>query len=230
MARSCGMANIVPFYFDTQEVRVYIDEAGDPWWEAQNICGVIGIHDVSKAVARLRSREKRSESRNLLIINESGLYRLIMRSNKTEAQRFQDWVCEEVLPAIRKTGKFDLMSASSLDRHPDLRATANLLLGLAEARDIAEAAKLAADEANANANRALETQLFFTVAEYVYKEKLATKIPESAYRACSDFLRCYCEDRNIPFRRIPVGGKRWDDEYGFHHSVYAEALPGWIAR
>ena len=43
---------------------------------------------------------------NVKIIPESDLYRLIMRSNMPEAEDFQDWVCEEVLPAIRKTGKY----------------------------------------------------------------------------------------------------------------------------
>ena len=65
------MSHILPFMFGAHEVRVYVDEQGLPWWEAQNVCQVQGIQDVSKAVARLRSKERRSESRNLLIINES---------------------------------------------------------------------------------------------------------------------------------------------------------------
>ena len=63
------MSNIVPFQFGTQEVRIYLDEQGEPWWEAQNVCEILGIRDASKAVSRLRPREKRSESRNLLIIS-----------------------------------------------------------------------------------------------------------------------------------------------------------------
>ena len=44
----------------------------------------------------------------MLVTNEPGLYRLILRSYKPEAERFQDWVCREVLPSIRKTGKFQV--------------------------------------------------------------------------------------------------------------------------
>lgn len=224
------MPNVIPFQFGDKEVRVYLDEKGEPWWEAQNVCDVLDIRDASKAVSRLRSREKRSESRNLLIINESGLYRLIMRSNKPAAQRFQDWVFDEVLPSIRKTGTYQLPQASPIDKYPELRAIQELILSVAEARDIAQAAQLKADQANANALRALESQLFFTIAEYVYSNKLQPQIPDNAYKPLSDHLRLFCLDRNIPFRKIGVGGKRWEEEYAFHISVYVEVVPGWLSR
>src|SRR5262249_18442747 len=141
------MSKLMPFYFDTQEVRVHIDDQGNPWWEAQDICAILNIHDASKAVARLQVGEKRtSESRNVLIINESGLYRLIFRSNKPEAQRFQDWVFGEVLPAIRQTGHY-APTPPAIDHHPDLRAIVQLAHGLAETRDVAEAAKAEAEQA-----------------------------------------------------------------------------------
>jgi prophage antirepressor-like protein len=137
------MANIVSFRFDTQEVRVHADDKGNTWWEAQDVCSILDIHDVSKAVARLHLGEKRtSESRNVLIINESGLYRLIFRSNKPEAQRFQDWVFGEVLPAIRKTGEYKvapvLPPASDPKTHLALIQQAHALLtalGQLTARD-----------------------------------------------------------------------------------------------
>jgi prophage antirepressor-like protein len=114
------MAKLIPFHFDTYAVRVHIDDQGNPWWEAQDICAILNIHDVSKAVARLHVGEKRtSESRNVLIINESGLYRLIFRSNKPDAQRFQDWIFGEVLPAICKTGLY-APTLPAIDHHPDL--------------------------------------------------------------------------------------------------------------
>src|SRR5262249_11188522 len=43
-----------------------------------------------------------------LVVNEPGLYRLILRSNKPDAEKFQDWICREVLPSIRKTGRFSV--------------------------------------------------------------------------------------------------------------------------
>lgn len=98
------------------------------------------------------------------------------------------------------------------------------------AKQEAEAAKTAASAANENALRALESQLFLTVAEYVYSNKLQAQIPESAYRTCSDHLRLYCLDHRIPFRSIPVGGKAWKEEYAYHSNVYAEVIPGWLTR
>lgn len=101
------MSTIVPFRFDDHDVRVHIAEDGTPWWEAKDVCAILDIRDVSQAVTRLHVGEKRTcETRNVLIINESGLYRLIFRSNKPEAARFQDWVFGEVLPTIRKTGQY----------------------------------------------------------------------------------------------------------------------------
>lgn len=110
----------------------------------------------------------------------------------------------------------------------------DLLVQMAEAyRDQERRLQLTeakAQQATENAVRALESQLFFTVAEYVCFNNLKRQVPESAYKALSDHLRLYCLDNGVPFRKIPIGGKRWDDEYGFHVSTWAEAFPGWIAR
>jgi prophage antirepressor-like protein len=221
--------DLIAFQFEAHDVRVHVDDQGNPWWEAQDVCAILDIQDVSKAVARLRLGEKRtSESRNVLIINESGLYRLIFRSNKPDAEKFQDWVFEVVLPAIRTTGKYE--AASALDHFPELRAIVELAQSTAEARLLAQEAKAEAAEANANAVRALESQLFYTVAEYVYSNKLQAQLPQSGYRACSDHLRLYCMDNRIPFRKIPVGGQRWSEEYAYHVHVYSEVLPGWLTR
>lgn len=67
--------SVIPFRFFNYDVRIHLDELGNPWWEAQDVCLVLGIRDVSQAVSRLSVREKRTcETRNVLIINESGLY------------------------------------------------------------------------------------------------------------------------------------------------------------
>lgn len=95
------------FTFETHEVRIEVDDQGEPWWVAKDVCAVLGIKNVSNAVGRLEQGEKRIRlTDNLLIINEAGLYRLVFRSDKPEVKRFQTWVFEEVLPQIRKTGGF----------------------------------------------------------------------------------------------------------------------------
>ena len=134
--------------------------------------------------------------------------------------------------AARRQTSHDLLA-----QYPEMQAIvqqANSVIALAiktaEVRAIAESAQREATEAKATAARALESQLFFTVAEYICFNKLERQVPKSAYKACSDHLRLYCLDNGIPFRRILVGGKQWDDEYGFHISVYADAFPGWLTR
>lgn len=71
--------------------------------------------------------------RHAKIIPESDVYRLIMRSNKPEAERFQDWICEEVIPAIRKTGSYILAEGS--ETAALLKETEDTMARLKERRD-----------------------------------------------------------------------------------------------
>jgi phage anti-repressor protein len=153
-----------------------------------------------------------------------------MMSSATKGHEARQWF-------IEKEKELAVIKHGALERFPELRAIVELAQSTAEARLLAETAQAAAlqatadaAQANANAHRALETQSFMTVAEYVYVNGLQAQLPQTSYKACSDALRLYCLDRNIPFRKIPVGGQRWEDEYGYHVSVYAEVLPGWLAR
>lgn len=97
---------------------------GQPWFVAADVCRVLGSYlrmkngrqEVNAAMAtrHLNDDEVRSVTPNrieglhpqTLIISESGLYKLVMRSDKPEARRFQDWVTRIVLPAIRKDGAY----------------------------------------------------------------------------------------------------------------------------
>lgn len=120
---------IVPFLFEGKDVRVIRDASGDPWFVLADVCRVLEIRNPSMAAARLKDREKNTLSLtegirgnpNVTIINHSGLYRLVLRSDKPQAERFQDWVVEDVIPTIRKTGRYELtpnMPAVDL-RDPD---------------------------------------------------------------------------------------------------------------
>lgn len=94
------------------EVRV-IEVKGEPMFCASDVCNVLGYTNPSKAIAdHVDDDERYNESLerggNLLFISESGLYSLIIRSNKPNAKPFRKWVTSEVLPAIRKTGGYSL--------------------------------------------------------------------------------------------------------------------------
>lgn len=113
------------FNFKDQEVRTVMVE-GEPWWVAKDVCEVLGLSHVTESLKRLRPKERHAVElhtpgglQEMIVISESGLYKLIMRSRKKEAEQFQDWVTEEVLPSIRKTGSYvapsvDPMAAISI--------------------------------------------------------------------------------------------------------------------
>lgn len=111
------MTNLQVFLFDTQPVRI-VGTPDDPWWVAKDVCDVLDIDNVSQALRRLDDDEKNTitindgipGNPNLSIISESGLYSLIFTSRKPEAKRFKKWVTSEVLPAIRKTGSYNVHS------------------------------------------------------------------------------------------------------------------------
>ena len=107
------MSELSVFNFDSYTVRTALGRAGEPWFVAADVCDALGLGDTSKACSRLDDDEKGTNSvrtlggqQEMLTINESGLYSLILTSRKTEAKRFKKWVTSEVLPTIRKTGQY----------------------------------------------------------------------------------------------------------------------------
>lgn len=99
------------FNFGDYQVRTLIKE-GEPWFVASDVCNVLEIQNTTQAMSRLDEEERsifnigRQGMTN--IINESGLYSLILTSRKPEAKAFKKWVTSEVLPSIRKQGKYEV--------------------------------------------------------------------------------------------------------------------------
>jgi len=95
-------------------VRVLADERGEPWMVAKDVAKILGYTNPHKAIRdHVDEDDKRGErivttsgTQEAILINESGLYSLILRSNKPEAKKFKKWVTGEVLPAIRKHGLY----------------------------------------------------------------------------------------------------------------------------
>ena len=81
------------------------------WFCAKDVCGILEIKNVTQAVQRLDEDERSmfniGRQGNTNFVNESGLYTLILRSDKKEAKPFRKWITSEVIPAIRKTGKYE---------------------------------------------------------------------------------------------------------------------------
>lgn len=108
------MSNIQIFKNDNfGEVRV-TEVDGEPIFCAKDVATALGYVDTADAISRhCKSSKKVFHPHangiggvNMVFITEKDVYRLIMRSNLPDAEKFQDWVCDEVLPTIRKTGQY----------------------------------------------------------------------------------------------------------------------------
>lgn len=104
---------VISFSFEKKQVRTLLVD-GEPWLVAADVCRVLLVANTARALSRLDDDEKGVHSvntlggaQNLSIVNESGLYSLILTSRKPEAKRFKKWVTAEVLPAIRKHGRYE---------------------------------------------------------------------------------------------------------------------------
>jgi prophage antirepressor-like protein len=107
-------AEIVPLDFESHAVRMVIIK-GEPWWVLSDVARVLGYSHTPHASRLLRDKHKGVHKtdtlggpQELAIVNEAGLYTLILKSNQPEVERFQDWVTDEVLPSIRKTGGYSI--------------------------------------------------------------------------------------------------------------------------
>ena len=107
------MNEISFFKFDENFTVRSIIKENEPWFVAKDICDVLGLTNITEALRNLEDDERGSEFLNtsggrqkVVIISESGLYALVIRSNKPNARRFRKWITSEVLPSIRKTGKY----------------------------------------------------------------------------------------------------------------------------
>lgn len=111
------------FKFNTHKVRVVMRD-GEPWFVAADVAAALGYRNAPDAARNLPDHQKSSTqivrstsggNPNVTIISEGGLYRLVLRSRKPEAEAFTDWVTSEVLPSIRKTGGYGQLDEDRLN-------------------------------------------------------------------------------------------------------------------
>ena len=107
------MNEIQIFNYQSNEVRT-VEMNGEPWFVLKDVCTVLGLTTPARVAERLDGDEvsqthltdSMGRKQETTVVNESGLYHVILRSDKPEAAPFRKWVTSEVLPSIRKNGGY----------------------------------------------------------------------------------------------------------------------------
>ena len=121
------------FKFNDKKIRI-IGTYDEPWFVAKDICDILGLTNVTETLKNIPENWRSSEtlrtsynSQTMNIINEAAVYRLIMRSNKPIAQKFQEVVCGEILPTLRKKGEYKIQAI--IDKNKQLEEETQKLKG-----------------------------------------------------------------------------------------------------
>ena len=123
--------------FQQNSVRTVADNKGELWFLANDVCEILGYSNPRQAVQK-NCKEKgvsnrytptRGGEQSMTYINEPNLYRLIIKSRKPAAEAFEEWVMETVLPAIRKTGGYQIGQKTTADDRTGLRQAVAALVG-----------------------------------------------------------------------------------------------------
>lgn len=133
MQNNNGHDALKTLQFEDHDVRILIDDQGEPWFVLGDVLDPLGLTNVTRATERLDDEDLSSTQvlaadgkvRDMKIVNEPGLYTLILGSRKPEARAFKKWVTSEVLPSIRKTGRYEV---PGMDRLRPTLSEQNMML------------------------------------------------------------------------------------------------------
>ncbi len=215
---------IVPFSFEDQPIRTIQGADGEVWFVAGDVCKVLGIINVSDALSRLDGDERHDIAFTdtigrlvkMNVVNESGLYTLILRSNKPEVKAFKRWVTHEVLPSIRKTGSYNT---------PDLSTSRGLLAAVQKLVDIEDEQRRQSDaiqriEARIDAISADDG--YYTVAGYFALR--GKDAPREVMAEVGKRASALSRQRNIPVGKHPHPNF---GEVGKYHESVLKSVLGW---
>lgn len=202
------------------EVRTVMRE-GEPWFVAADVCRVLELEDTGRATERLDEDEltrikivSGGQGREMIAVNEPGLYSLVLGSRKPEARRFKRWITHDVLPSIRKYGMY---ASSGIFSNPDTMAALVQALQHEQAR-----------------SERLERRLNWLVspgargvleAERARRADNGDDLPERAARLFVETLNRMIEDGEAQVRETADGGGQTEDMVGFIDEDYLYALP-----
>ena len=110
------------FRFKGKEIQIKVVN-NEPWFLAADIAKALAVKDTSRMIDNASIKEKHVRTilnitsdvhREMLFVDEAGMYKILMKSRKAVAEEFQDWVSEQVLPSIRKTGSYSVNQNNAL--------------------------------------------------------------------------------------------------------------------
>ena len=214
--------SLIPFTYQNQSVRTAQHADGTTWWVAADVCAVLEIRNVSQVCKRLDADEKDAicfsdsvgRQQELLIVNEPGLYKILLRSNKPESKAFQHWVFHEVLPQIRKTGSYGQTPTPTV-HNQEIQVLIDTLVRLDRTEQLAIRADATATRAEDKADLALAEIRVMTLEEFVMANGLLRQLPKSHWQSYAHCLREFCQVHGLSVRKDPVPGRPWNGENAY---------------
>ena len=156
-----AFAKVHVFNFRESEVRVVIRD-NEPWFIAADVCKVLEVQNTTQALGRLDEDERSmlniGRQGDTSIVNEPGLYSLVLGSRKPEAKAFKRWITHEVIPAIRKHGGYltpDKVEEALLNPDTLIKLATNLKAEREARLKAEEARRLLTEKVEADAPKVL---------------------------------------------------------------------------
>lgn len=214
--------SIQQFNFEGKHQIRVVERDGEPWFYASDICAAIDVSNVSDVLSRLENDEKdQIESidpvgrrTKVWLINEPGLYSVILRSDKPAAKNFKHWVTREVLPSIRKTGSYALAR-----RDPsNLDVIEAMVFQLREQERINAEYDQRLDELEAITHSHEE---YYTIVGYYSLKKLGRLSRFEAART-GKMCAALSRERGIEIKELP--NSEWGTVNAYHISILAEIV------
>ena len=174
--------NLTLLKYNEKPVRQFLDDNGEPWWVASDVCEILGLS--GGAYKRLDEDEKGSKliqtlggMQNMVVVNEAGLNTLVIRCRKTEAKPVIRWFTHEILPSIRKTGAYSVPTTKQVvtEMYPPLHAKSSSLVSQVEML-LAVVKQQEAIEAQVTETKQIVTEMKQVASEAL---KVAEEVKES---------------------------------------------------
>ncbi|EXE16739.1 BRO family, N-terminal domain protein [Acinetobacter baumannii 1106579] len=239
------MNNVSVFNFNQKEVRTIVKKDGEIWFVLSDVCNVLEIGNVSMAASRLDAEEItlstiEGSHRPTNLVNESGLYSLVLTSRKPEAKQFKKWVTSDVLPSIRKNGGYisgqenddpEIIMAKALQvaNNVILRKTQELQQAQAE-RDHAITTK--AEIGSRREATAMATASKFKRENEDLRQKLGESISFAAVASINTKLKTnfgnkegrllskYSREHHLEIKKATVQGQRFSEVNSYHRDAW----------